>query len=141
MLGVKGATKSPKFFFFFQISLKTVLWKSGICANIVQCWWFSHTLCNLIGNTISGSSKSFEHDLQKLGGKKSPKMFKTWLLLANIYLFKINYRNTRKRCKICSKLTIKTLERCHWRRFGSFIVNFEHILHLLLVFPLLTLNK
>ena len=29
---------------------------------------------------------------------------------ANIYLFKINKRNTRKRCEICSKLTIKTLD-------------------------------
>ena len=28
----------------------------------------------------------------------------------------------------------------HWRRFGVFIVNFEHILHLVLVFLLLTLN-
>ena len=27
---------------------------------------------------------------------------------ANIYLFKINNRNTRKRSEICSKLTIKT---------------------------------
>ena len=27
---------------------------------------------------------------------------------ANIYLFKVNNRNTRKRCKICLKLTIKT---------------------------------
>ena len=30
---------------------------------------------------------------------------------ANIYLFKVNNRNIRKICKICSKLTIKTLER------------------------------
>ena len=30
---------------------------------------------------------------------------------ANIYLFKVNNRNTRKRCEICSKLTIKTPER------------------------------
>ena len=30
---------------------------------------------------------------------------------ANIYLFKFNNRNTRKRCEICSKLTIKTPER------------------------------
>ena len=29
---------------------------------------------------------------------------------ANIYLFKGNNRNTRKSCKICSKLTIKTPE-------------------------------
>ena len=26
---------------------------------------------------------------------------------ANIYLFKVNNRNTRKKCEICSKLTIK----------------------------------
>ena len=48
-----------------------------------------------------------------------------------IYLLKVNNRNTRARCEICSKLTIKTLERRHWRRSGVFIVNFEHILHLL----------
>ena len=34
---------------------------------------------------------------------------------AKIYLY------LRKRCEICSKLTIKTLER---RRFGVFMVNF-----------------
>ena len=28
----------------------------------------------------------------------------------------------------------------HWRRSGIFIVNFEHILHLTVVFLLLTLN-
>ena len=32
---------------------------------------------------------------------------------AIIYLFKVNSRNTRKKCKICAKLTIKTLERHH----------------------------
>ena len=31
--------------------------------------------------------------------------------LANIYLLKINNRNIRKKCEICSKLTIKTPER------------------------------
>ena len=30
--------------------------------------------------------------------------------LANIYLFKVNNRNTRKRCEVFSKLTIKTPE-------------------------------
>ena len=59
----------------------------------------------------------------------------------NIYLFKVNNRNTRKRWKICSKLTIKTPERCHWRHSGIFIVNFEHISHLYLVFLLLPLNR
>ena len=32
-----------------------------------------------------------------------------------------------------SKLTIKTPERRHWRCFGVFIVNFEHISHLTIV--------
>ena len=41
---------------------------------------------------------------------------------ANIYLFKVNDRNTTKRCVISSKL-IKTL-----------IINFEHISHFSLVF-------
>ena len=57
-----------------------------------------------------------------------------------IYMLKVNNRNTRARCEICSKLTMKTQERCQWRRPGAFIVNFEHILHLVLVFSLLTLN-
>ena len=38
------------------------------------------------------------------------------------------------------KLNNKDLERGQWRRFGVFVVNFEHILHLVLVFLLLTLN-
>ena len=54
-----------------------------------------------------------------------------------IYMFKVNNKNTRARCE---KLTIKTLERRHWGRYSVFIVNFEHILHLVLVFLLLTLN-
>ena len=60
---------------------------------------------------------------------------------ANIYLFKVNNRNTRKRCEIFSKFTIKTPERRQWRRSGVFIVNFENISHIFLVFLLLTLNK
>ena len=32
---------------------------------------------------------------------------------AGIYVFKVTNRNTRKRCEICSKLTIKTPERRH----------------------------
>ena len=57
---------------------------------------------------------------------------------AGIYLLNVNNRNTRTRCEICSKLTIKTPERRQWRRSGVFIVNFEHISHLAVVFLLLT---
>ena len=45
------------------------------------------------------------------------------------------------RCEICSTLIIKTPERRQWRRSDVFIVNFENISHLLLVFPLLTLSR
>ena len=56
-------------------------------------------------------------------------------------LFKVNNRSTTKRCQICLKLTIKTPERCYWRRSDVFSANFEHISHLFLVFLLLSLNK
>ena len=45
---------------------------------------------------------------------------------------KFNNINARTMCEICSKLMIKT---------PVFNVNFERILHIVLVFPLLTLNK
>ena len=59
---------------------------------------------------------------------------------AGIYLLKVNNRNTRRRCEMCSKLTIKNPEQHHWRRSGVFILNFEYISHLVLVFLLITLN-
>ena len=40
-----------------------------------------------------------------------------------------------------TKLTIKAPERRQWRRSGAFIVKFEHISHLDLVFLLLTLSR
>ena len=68
---------------------------------------------------------------------------------------KVNNRNTRTRCEVCSKLAIKIPERRHWRRSGIFIVNFEHTWrrsgifivnfehtsHLALVLLLLTLSN
>ena len=58
-----------------------------------------------------------------------------------IYLIKVYNRDARERCEICSKFTIKTPERRYWRRSGAFIVNFEHISHLVLVFLLLTFSR
>ena len=60
---------------------------------------------------------------------------------ASNYMFKVNNRNTRTRCEICSELTVKTPERRFWRRSGVFIVNFEHNSLLVLVFLLLTLSR
>ena len=60
-----------------------------------------------------------------------------WTFPAGIYLLKVNNRNTRTKCEICWKLTIKAPER---RRSGAFIVSFEHISQLVVVFLLLILN-
>ena len=59
------------------------------------------------------------------------------------YMFKVNKKNKKNRtkCEICSKLTIKTPDQRNWRRSGVFIVNFEHISQLILVFLLLTLSR
>ena len=43
---------------------------------------------------------------------------------------KLTFETLQLRGKICSKLTIKPPKRRQWRRFGDFIVNFEHISHL-----------
>ena len=56
-------------------------------------------------------------------------------------MFKGNNRSIKKRCEICSKLTIKTPRRRQRRRIGVFIDNFEHISYIFLLFLLLTLNK
>ena len=54
---------------------------------------------------------------------------------------KLNNRNTRTRFEICSKLTTKTTGPRQWRHNGVFIVNFEHISNLVLVFLLLILSR
>ena len=60
--------------------------------------------------------------------------WKLELYPVGIHLLKDYNKNNRTRGEICSKLTIKTLERRHWSLSGIFIVNFENISHLALVF-------
>ena len=55
-------------------------------------------------------------------------------IAANNYLLKVNNKNTRKKCEICLKLTIKTLERPCLHCSGVFIVNFDHNSYLFLVY-------
>ena len=62
--------------------------------------------------------------------------FPSWHLLAQS-----NNENTRAMLEICSKLTIKTPERRHRHCSGVFLVTFEQISHIALLFPLLALNK
>ena len=63
------------------------------------------------------------------------------LIPAGNYMFTVNNRNNRTRFEIYSKLPTKTPERRQWRRSDVFIVNLEHISHLVLVFLLLTLSR
>ena len=53
---------------------------------------------------------------------------------ATKYIIKVDNRITRQRCITDSQLTIKTPERRQWRRANVFFVNFEHALHLFLVY-------
>ena len=55
---------------------------------------------------------------------------------AKIFLVQSPQWNTRRKCEICSKLTIKTPEQRHWRCSGVLNVNFEHVSHLFLMFLL-----
>ena len=51
------------------------------------------------------------------------------------FMFKVNNKDTRT-----TQGLHKTFRGTTWRRSGVFIVNFEHISHLVLLFLLLTLN-
>ena len=55
---------------------------------------------------------------------------------ADIYLFKLNYRNTRAIREICSKLTLKIQD-----SVIDFVLSWFSSFSFALMFPLLTLNK
>ena len=110
------------------------------------------TLANSMTGSIEKPEKLYLEKLEKVDGHssegadntnvsskgiKKPCKSVTMSYPVGIYMFKVNNRNTRTRCEISSKLTIKTPE---WRRSGVFIIDFEYILHLVLMFLLLTLN-
>ena len=93
-------------------------------------WWTNHILKGR-SREINLTSRDCDHW--------------NWLIRLNYFpaginLLKVNKRNTRTRCEICSKLTKNTPEQRQWRRSGVFIVNSEHASHLVLVFLILTLN-
>ena len=75
------------------------------------------------------SNRNFVHFTGTFTIKKTESKMGNGLKSCNpvgMNLLKVNNRNTRTRCEIYSKLTIKTPERRHWRRSGIFVVNFEH---------------
>ena len=92
------------------------------CFFSFHCWYLSHLLSQgqrLLVEFHICCNYPFIHSCWNISKihNTSP---------AGNYMFKVNNRNTRTRCETCSKL--------------FFILNFEHISHLILVFLLLTLN-
>ena len=94
------------------------------CRAISECWLPDNKiLCGCDGNELV--TVDFESDYvtivnkNEIDGKDNHKFVS---YPASIYMLKVNNRNTRTRCEICSKLTIKTPERRHWHhwRLGSF---------------------
>ena len=100
--------------------------QSGTYTIIVQSGTYTYNAAQVIANYLKPLCSNNEHIIRNT---QDP---------AGIYFLKVNNRNTRKRCEICSKLTINTAERRYWRRSRVFIVNFEHISQL--VFQLLNLR-
>ena len=58
---------------------------------------------------------------------------------AGIYLFKVNNGNIKKRCEICSKLTIKTPNQIQW--LWTNLQDIFKVSEVVLVFSMLTLNR
>ena len=108
-------------FFDLQFKYCTLIWMCHSCTNNMEIDRHNEIYLRVIYSN---------HHLRNYLKRIAPP--------TDIYLLKAINRNTRRRCEIFPKLTIKTLERR--RRSGVFIVNFEHISHLVLVFLLLILN-
>ena len=82
--------------------------------------WCVYTSCEISG-------------YKAVGAYYGPLVITLGLNAAGNHMLKVNNRNTRARCEICSMLTIKTTERCQRYRSRIFIINFEHISHLVLL--------
>ena len=93
---------------FYLISLSTdlILEESELVSKLGLCHF-----SKFIAYQISQKNKTGERFLRKHFHRRMNRRKEKIHSTAGIYLFKINNRNTRTRCKICSKLIIKTIER------------------------------
>ena len=136
--------KKGSIFLYSRRHSKQLYWPIGVFTSLgvaifkVSLWSRAPNLWKRQQFTkmISLSSSSFS--LYKSNGKSEKNVTRCDNNVVNIYLFKLNNRNTRKRCEICPKSTIETLEQ---RSSRYFIASFEHISHVFLVPLLWTLGK
>ena len=96
----------------FRGCKKGTYWRNGLIN--FQPLFHSYTLCctNMTFNYPAG-----KYVLNQQNAARSVTQQEIEYSPANIYLLKVNNRNTRKRCKICSKLTIKTPQWCQLTSF------------------------
>ena len=90
----QGLSSSPPVPFKMLTTLKTLHSSSAHTCSFYFAYFPE--------NGFSKSSDDFSSSICSCSACYSP---------VGMYLLKVNKRNTRKRCKICSKLTIKTTER------------------------------
>ena len=134
--------------FFWSLCLSSIL-ASEVCRKSCQALgWSFLSYRNQSIDLLSKSMDWFLYD-RKLHLRTTEFWIHLWAFviftgtrrsLAGNYLLKVNSKNTRTKCEICSKLSVKKPERRQWRRSDVFVVNFEHISHLALVFLMLTLK-
>ena len=107
-------------------SFDEIYYISGPVSHRNYLWWKQ-----VYNEEIFGISQETKWVIYQIIGRK---------FSANIFLLKVNNRNTRGKVWNLFKGKVKTRERCH-RHHSDVFVNFEHISHLVLLFTLLTLNK
>ena len=88
-----------------------ISWK---CIVFMATWTVSHRFKPFLYPLIKSKNRISEYWLEIVW------FYNINALPVNIYLFKVNSRNTRRRSEICSKLTIKTPEWRQWRLSGVF---------------------
>ena len=117
---------------------KTILKKFEIQSAI---WHFT-------GLQLSADSKSCKNlckSITEVSSQFHYFILESWQVLcekipAGIFLFKVSNGNTKRMCRICSKLTIKTPKRRHWHHSSVIVVNFEQVLHTVRLFTLSPLS-
>ena len=117
----------------YIVLLIYLLFKTVSAAVIISCdsTWNGRKMVNLIGQITHRAHipvpESIYPPLYKPAVKwvhigvvfgKRISISREYAAPVSIYLFKVSNRNTRKRCEICSKLTIKTPERGHWNLYS-----------------------
>ena len=139
--------------FFIELKLRKKKWL--LCCTCNHNRSFTSDHLSTIGNNVDLLLANYENfflmgDLKVEGHNGFLKKFCDFYNLKNLINVPPCVNNpgfptsTRKRCEICSKLTLKTNYKlvCYKLvRSGVFNVNFKHISHLVLVFLLLTLSR